>query len=77
MLTVISVTRVSDSRGLCAPQIVISPGALTVDDAGTVGGGGGGTIPQIVISPARAGKDRTKRNVTAAHSFRKLFIVFS
>jgi hypothetical protein len=78
MLTVISVTKASDSGELCAPQVVISPGAVTVADAGTGGGGGGGgATPHVVISPARAARDSTKSNVTAAHSFRKCFIVFS
>ena len=74
MLRVISVTKVSDSSGLCVPQEV--PVWLAVADAGG-GGGGGGATPQIVISPARADSDNTKSNVTAAHSFRKWFIVFS
>ena len=75
MLSVISVTKVSDSTGLCVPQVVISPGSAAVADAG--GGGGGGAAPQIVISPARDDSDSTKSNVTTAHSFRKCFIVFS
>ena len=69
-------TKVSDSNELCAPQVVISPLWVAVADAGG-GGGGGGATPQIVISPALADMDSTKSNVTAAHSFRKWFIVFS
>ena len=76
MPRVISVTKVSDSTGLCVPQVVISPGSAAVADAGG-GGGGGGAAPQIVISPARDDSDSTKSNVTTAHSFRKCFIVFS
>jgi len=74
MLRVISVTKVSDSTGLCVPLVVISSGSV-VADAG--GGGGGAATPQIVISPALADRDSTKSNVTAAQSSRKCFIVFS
>ena len=75
MLTVISVTRDSDSSGLCIPSVVTTSGSVAVAEAG--GGGGGGATPQVVISPARADMDSTTSNVTAIHSFRTWFISFS
>ena len=71
-----SVSKVSDSIVLSVPlpvaSVVMSPGSVAVADAG--GGGGGGATPQVVISPARAEKDRTTSNATAAQSFCKCFM---
>ena len=71
-----SVSKVSDSIVLSVPlpvaSVVMSPGSVAVADAG--GGGGGGATPQVVISPARAEKDSTTSNVTAAQSFCKCFM---
>ena len=75
MVEVISVTKVSDSGELCAPQIIISPGATVAAAAGGVGGGV--ATPHVVISPARAEKDSTTSNVTAAHSLCRCFMLFS
>lgn len=74
MLKVISVSKGSDSCELCAPQIVMSPGAVAVADAG---GGGGDATPHVVISPAIAGRDNMRSKVAAAQKLRKVFIVFS
>ena len=74
MLTVISVSKGSDSDAVCVPQVGMSPGSVAVADAG---GGGGGATPHVVISPAIAGRQSMRIKVAAAQKLRKVFIMFS
>ncbi|MEN3325629.1 MAG: hypothetical protein V7638_436 [Acidobacteriota bacterium] len=74
MLKVISVTKASDSNELCVPPVGMSPGSVAVADAG---GGGGGAIPHIGISPAVVGRDSMRIKVAAAQKLRNIFIMFS